>query len=329
MKGSENLQNKKSSKRSNNLNLGTLELTEQINPKSLQLLDKYNIDMSIRELSNTTIYNYNSDIKQWLRYIYLYQDNKCITELVEDDITEFLYFAKMNGNGTRRNKRRSASLSAFYKYLRRKKIIIENPMEFIERAKKDIDVYTQTFLSQEQVELMKEKLDENGDIQLKTYALLSLSTMARVTAISNLRWEQCDFVERTFNDVLEKEGKIVTLYFSDEVADLLKALQRYRKDNNIDDHGWVFFTGYLGTTESVSKSTLTDWAHKIGEMIGVSELHPHDFRHSGSQLMMLNGAPIQLISDLLNHSGLDVTKKHYLRADKRKTQADKDKYCAI
>lgn len=320
---------KKLSKRSNNLNLGSQELLKQINSKSLQLLEKYKIDMSIRELSDKTILNYISDIHQWFRYIYLYQDNKPITELTEDDITEFLYFAKMNGNSTRRNKRRSASLSAFYKFLRRKKIILENPMEFIERAKKDIDVYTQTFLSQDQVELMKEKLTDYGDIQLKTYAFLSLSTMARVTAISNLRWEQCNFEERTFNDVLEKEGKIVTLYFSDEVCSLLQNLKQYRLDNQIDDHGWVFFTGYQGSTDSISKSTLTEWAHKIGNMIGVPELHPHDFRHSGSQLMMLNGAPIQLISDLLNHSGLDVTKKHYLRADKKKTQADKDKYCAI
>lgn len=319
----------KISKRSKNLNLGSQELINEVCPKSLQLLDKYKVDMSIRELSDKTIMNYLSDIHQWFRYIYLYQDNKCITDLTEDDITEFLYFAKMNGNSTRRNKRRSASLSAFYKFLRRKKIIIENPMEFIERAKKDIDVYTQTFLSQEQVDMMKEKLIECGDIQLRTYALLSLSTMARVTAVSHLRWEQCDIDERTFNDVLEKEGKIVTLYFSEEVSGLLKELQNYRKENDIDDHGWVFFTGYQGTTDSITKSTLTDWAHKVGEMIGVPELHPHDFRHSGSQLMMLNGAPIQLISDLLNHSGLDVTKKHYLRPDKRKTQSDKDKYCVI
>lgn len=320
---------KKNSKRCDNLNLGSNELLKQVDPKSLQLLEKYKIDMSIRELSDKTIINYISDIHQWFRYIFLYQDNKPITDLTEDEITEFLYFAKMNGNSTRRNRRRSASLSAFYKFLRRKKIILENPMEFIERAKKDVDVYTQTFLSQEQVDLMKEKLSQCGDIQLEVYALLSLSTMARVTAISHLRWEQCNFEERTFNDVLEKEGKIVTLYFGDEVRELLKKLKQYRSDNEIDDHGWVFFTGFQGSTDSISKSALTDWAHKVGNMIGVPELHPHDFRHSGSQLMMLNGAPIQLISDLLNHSGLDVTKKHYLRADKKKTQADKDKYCAI
>ena len=61
-------------------------------------------------------------------------------------------------------------------------------------------------------------------------------------------------------------------------------------------------------------------------MIGVPTLHPHDFRHSGSQLLMLAGMPIEEISELLSHSGLDVTKKHYLRSDTKKLQESKDKY---
>ncbi|MBQ0036827.1 MAG: tyrosine-type recombinase/integrase [Firmicutes bacterium] len=314
------------SKRSPNLELGTTELLKECNKESLKLLEKYKIDMSLRELSPKSIENYLSDISQWFRYIKIYQDDKCITDLEEEDLTEFFYFGKMGGNSTRRNKRRMSSVSAFYKFLRKKKIITENPMEFIDRPKKDIDVYVQTFLSQEQVDLMKQKLIEYGDLQLYTYAMLSLSTMARVTAISNLTWDQNDFDERTFNDVLEKEGKVVTLYYSLEVRDLLKQLIQYRKDNDIDDKGYVFYTGQ---EDHASKSTLTEWAHKIGNMIDVPELHPHDFRHSGSQLMLLNDAPIELISELLNHSGLDVTKKHYLRPDKKKTQANKDKYAAI
>ena len=64
-------------------------------------------------------------------------------------------------------------------------------------------------------------------------------------------------------------------------------------------------------------------------MIGVPELHPHDFRHSGSQLLKVNGAPIELISELLNHSGLDVTKKHYLTQDKKQMKLDRDKFAKV
>ena len=282
--------------------------------------------MTIRELSEKTIAGYENDLSHWFIFIYDNQDNESILKLKEDDIVEFLYFCKMEGNNSRRMKRRISSISAFYKFLRCKKLIAENPLEFFERPKKDTDVITQTFLTKEQVELMKQKLIEHGDLQLQTYALFSLSTMARVNAVSNTRWEQIDFDERTVNEVLEKEGKIVTLYFSQEVKDLLLKLKQYRVDNKIDDNGWVYITRYDNAFNKVAKGTMQQWAKRVGELIGVPYLHAHDFRHSGSQLMLLNGAPLEEISTLLNHSGLDVTKKFYTREDKKKVQENKDKY---
>lgn len=305
---------------------------ELINEDTKKFLKKYRMDMELRELSPNTIYSYFSDLNGWLIWVLDNQNNKCVTELDEDDLMEFFYFCKKEGNNTRRLKRRMASISAFYKYLRKKKIVKENPCELIDRPKKDVNITVQTFLSQDQVAAMKEKLQENVDNKyrrakdLQLYALLSLSTMARVNAISNIRWEQIDFEDRTINDVLEKEGKIVTLYFSKEVKELLLALQEDRKINKINDGGWVFYRETVAGPISITTDTLTEWAHKIGRMIDIPTLHPHDFRHSGSQLLKLNGCPIEEISELLNHSGLDVTKKFYLRADKKRIREIKDKY---
>jgi site-specific recombinase XerD len=280
------------------------EKIKRINSETIKLYNKYKIDMTIRELSIKSIEGYENDLQHWFIYILDNQDNQCITELKEDDIIEFIYFCKTEGNNSRRIKRRLSSLSAFYKFLRRKKIIKENPMEFIERPKKDTDIITQTFLTKEQVDLMKQKLKENGDLQLETYALLSLSTMARVNAVSNIRWEQIDFDNRTINDVLEKEGKLVTLYFSPEVREKLLELQKQRQDNNVDDKGYVFACKYSQEWDKASKGTLQLWAKKVGELIDVPTLHAHDFRHSNSQLLKLQGMPIEQISELLNHSGL-------------------------
>ena len=258
---------------------------KDINPETLKLLKKYKMDMELRELSDKTIYQYETDLNQWLIYVYDNQCNQCVTDLDEDDLTEFFYFCKTEGNNSRRMKRRMSSISAFYKFLRKKKIIKENPMEFIDRPKKDTDIAVQTFLTFDQVNLMREKLQEYADnnghkgLQVQLYALFSLSTMARVNAVSNIRWEQIDFDERVCNDVLEKEGYLVTLYFSEEVKELLLKLRKYRDDNNIDDNGYVFVSNKSKT--SIETGTLTDWAHKIGNMIGEPTLHPHDFRHSG------------------------------------------------
>ena len=302
-----------------------IKADEDINVENLKLLKKYKRDMQLRELSEKTIYNYETDLMAWFRYLVF---NPCVKDLNEDDIEEFIFYCKEEGNNTERIKRRIASISAFYKFLRKKKEIHENPCEFIPRPKKGLPVVTQTFLTKEQVTDMMNKLKECKNFQIYVYAMLSLSTMARVNAISNIMWEQIDFEDRVIEDVLEKEGKIVTLYFSENVKELLLQLKEQRKADGIDNK-YVFLTKYGKEYKKVSTSTLEDWAKYCGKLIDVPTLHPHDFRHSGSQLLSLNNCPIEKISELLNHSGLDVTKNHYLRQDRKKMKEEKDKYSFI
>ena len=289
-------------------------------------MQKYKIDMSLRDLSPKSIYSYEKDLNQWFIYILDHQFNQCVTELSDDDITEFLYFCKQEGNNVERMKRRMAAISAFYKFLRKKKLIKENPTEFMDRPKKGMPVTVQTYLTPEQVDLMRTKLTEYGDLQLKTYAMFSLSTMARVNAIANLKWEQIDFEARECRDVLEKEGYIVELSFSNEVKDLLLALKKEREDKGINDYGWVFYSRYNNETKPISNGTLLEWCKKIGNMIGVPTLHCHDFRHSGATLLKNMGMSLEDISELLHHSGTDVSSKFYIMKDTSKIKALKDQF---
>lgn len=312
--------------RSKRIVLHDEEKLKQINPETQKLMQKYKIDMSLRDLSPKSIYGYEKDLNQWFIYILDHQFNQCVTELSDDDITEFLYFCKQEGNNVERMKRRMAAISAFYKFLRKKKLIKENPTEFMDRPKKGIAVTVQTYLTPEQVDLMRTKLTEYGDLQLKTYAMFSLSTMARVNAIANLKWEQIDFEARECRDVLEKEGYIVELSFSNEVKDLLLELKKQREEKGINDYGWVFYSRYNSETKPISNGTLLEWCKKIGNMIGVPTLHCHDFRHSGATLLKNMGMSLEDISELLHHSGTDVTSKFYIKKDTSKIKALKDKF---
>ena len=297
-----------------------------LNPKNQNLMQKYKIDMSLRELSPKTIYAYVNDFEQWLIYILDHQFNQSVTQLTDDDITEFLYYCKQQGNNVERMKRRMASISAFYKFLRKKKLIQENPTEFLDRPKKGLPVTVQTFLTKEQVELMRQKLSEYGNLQITTYALFSLSTMARVNAIANIKWEQINFDERIVKNVLEKEGKIVDLFFSEEVKDLLLQLKADRESREINDFGWVFFSGRNTPDQPISSGTLNDWCKHIGQMIGVESLHPHDFRHSGATLLKNAGMQLEDVSTLLHHESTATTVKFYLKEDKSRISKLKDKF---
>lgn len=312
--------------RSKRIMLYDKEKIKKINEDTQKLMKKYEIDMSLRELSPNTIYSYKKDLEQWFIYILDNQFNQSVLELTNDDITEFLYFCKQQGNNTERMKRRMASISAFYKFLRKKKLISENPVEFLDRPKKGQPIIVQTFLTSEQIALLREKLIENGNLQLRTYALFSLSTMARVNAIANVKWEQIDFKDRVVSNVREKEGKIVDLFFSEEVKELLLALQEERVKNNINDYGYVFHTHRTAPNSPINNGTLNEWCKIIGKMIGVETLHPHDWRHSGASALKNAGMALEDVSALLNHASTDVTKKFYIKEDRRRISELKDKF---
>ena len=297
---------------------------EHINTETLKLFQKYQVDMSLRDLSKNTVEQYNADLKQWFIFMYDRQFNLSVLEATEDDITEYYYWRKQQGNNVNRQKRVMASISAFYKFLRKKKIIKESPVEFIDRPKQGQPIAVQTYLTKEQVQLMREKLEEYSDIQLQVYAFMSLTTMARVHAIANLKWDQIDLEQRICENVLEKEGKIVELSFSEETKSYLEKLIEYRKENNINDYGWLFVTPFVNADNPIQDSTLNSWCKKIGNMIGVPTLHPHDFRHSYATLLRNAGVSLEDVSTMLNHSGTDVTKKFYIKVDTTKVRKLKD-----
>jgi integrase len=301
---------------------------DKINKETIKLFNRYKIDMSIKELSEKTIYNYEKDLFAWFSYIYIFQDNKFIKDITEDDLTEYFYYRKSEGNNSRRMKRVMSSISAMYLYLKKKRQITENPMEFIDRPRKDTDVVVQTFLTQEQVDLMLKKLEELGDLQIQTYIIFGLSTMARVNAMSNLKWEQIDWDNMSANGVLEKEGYIVDLDFDQYCKELLLKLKKEREEKGIDCE-YVFISLYNKKYSNVTNSTCNEWCKKIGEMIGVPTLHNHDLRHSGATLMKNNGANLEDISKMLNHKSTDVTLRHYIKEDTTKLKESKAKFGAL
>ncbi len=310
--------------RSKRICLYNEETAKNINQETLKLFQKYQIDMSIRDLSENTVKQYNADLMQWFIYMHDNQFNLSVLDATEDDISEYYYWRKQQGNNVNRQKRIMSSISAFYKFLRKKRLIKESPVEFIDRPKQGLPIAIQTYLTKDQVQLMREKLEEYGDIQLQAYAFLSLTTMARVHAIASLKWDQVDFDERVCSDVLEKEGKIVELSFSEETKDYLLKLIEYRKENNIDDHGRIFISPYVTDDKPIQDGTLNSWCKKIGDLIGVSSLHPHDFRHSYATLMKNSGIDLESISEMLNHASVDVTKKFYIKTDSSKIRKLKD-----
>ncbi|WP_218641675.1 tyrosine-type recombinase/integrase [Paenibacillus odorifer] len=222
-----------------------------------------------------------------------------------------------------------SSISSFFLYLLRKRKIKSNPLDYIERPSVragEKPQITQTYLSQEQLDRLRKHFRKSDDLQLELYFELSLSTMLRVNAICNIKVDQINFETGMITGIKEKEGYIVDGYCSDTTIKLIKKWLGYRKENGIECE-YLFVTKYTGDWKGVNKNTMqTVWTKKIGMIIDVPGLHPHDFRHSGSSLLFNKGMSLEDVQELLNHRSPDTTLKHYIRRDMKKLQDTKKKF---
>ena len=71
--------------------------------------------------------------------------------------------------------------------------------------------------------------------------------------------------------------------------ELIKQWIEYREQNNIQNE-FLFLSKYKNEWNNVEAGTLkTSWIKKIGKIINTPELHCHDMRHSGSNLLFHSG----------------------------------------
>lgn len=295
-------------------------------------------------LSDATKKSYESDFNQWLVYINEMFDKGQIEEedildilesrrgiedmvdLIEDYIAFCTTFL---GNNERRIQRRMSSISSFFLYLLKKRKITTNPLDLLERPSVragEKPQVTQTFLTESQVKKIRKGLKKIGDIQLELYFELSFSTMARVNAVNSIRVEQVNLSTKTVEEVIEKEGYVVDLYFSDNVHKLTKDWMSYRNKKGIESD-YLFITRYNGDWKQASKSTMQSiWCKKIGQIIDVPVLKPHDLRHSASSLLFNKGMPLEDVQQLLHHASPETTLRHYIKRDMEKLQSTKKKF---
>lgn len=319
----------------------TKEKLEKVDKKNLNLIRKY-FNFKNMNLSDSSKKSYESDFNQWLVYINEKYREKAISDehildIIEEDIEDMVdliedymaFCTSVLGNNERRIQRRMSSISSFFLYLRKKRKIKENPIEFLDRPKVSAGEkpqIVQTFLNEDQIETIRQELRKMGNIQLELYFEFSLSTMARVNAVSNVKVDQIDFNGGTVNRVIEKEGYEVDLFPSDRAFELISEWLKYRRENGIESE-YLFISKYGGEWKNVTKGAIqTGWIKKIGNIVGIDDLHAHDLRHSGSSLLYNKGMALEEVQRLLNHKSPTTTQQHYIKEDSKKLKDSKKKF---
>ena len=268
------------------------------------------------------------DLERYAQYLTLYVKNEHADsgEASPKEITNHEYGIK----------RKYASLRAFYRYLFADGQIESNTAALVplpklhDRAiiRLDIDEVARIL-----------DLAENGQALPKTYqkyhqvtkkrdlAILSLflGTGIRISECVGLNIDDFDFEQNAFV-ITRKGGKEVILYLSDEVADALKDyLEERIHIDTLPGHENAFFL-------SIQKRRITQRAveNMVKKYAAIAaplkkKISPHKLRSTFGTNLYRETGDIYLVADVLGHSDVNTTRKHYaaISEDHRRIAAQK------
>ena len=194
-------------------------------------------------------------------------------------------------------------MSSFFNYLIKSKIIISNPMEFITVPKAANTL--PRVLSLNEIELLSEQMDGDSPKDIRDYAIeqLLFASGLRVSELVSLNLGDIDFDMKEVR-VIGKGDKqrIVPVGRS-----ALEALQRYLSCRAtfkpVDNAFFVNRFGTRLTVRSVSKY-IKQAANKCG-LDG--KVTPHKLRHSFATQLLINGADLRMVQEMLGHANLGTT----------------------
>lgn len=145
---------------------------------------------------------------------------------------------------------------------------------------------------------------------LKLALVLMLSTAGRITAILELTWDRVDMEKRRIRLALtgaaRKKGRATVPINDTAFRFLQEARPAALSDNVIEWNGSPvksLKTAYNRARDKANKSPDFDFD-------GVS---PHTLRHTAAVWMVSAGVAMELVSQYLGHTSIDVTRKTYAR----------------
>jgi site-specific recombinase XerD len=202
------------------------------------------------------------------------------------------------------------ALRAFLRYL-----LVQRDMPTLSPDKIELPKQSSrsiTFLNPEQLErlLNSPKISTNTGLRDRTILETLFSTGLRVSELVSLNRDQMDLQRKEFG-VKGKGNKIRVVFLSDTAAEWIERYLRSRHDNFkplFIRHSGKVYTQNNGermrlTTRSIQR-IVAKYAKRAGLPI---EATPHTLRHSFATDLLISGADIRSVQEMLGHESIRTT----------------------
>jgi len=169
------------------------------------------------------------------------------------------------------------------------------------------------FLSQDEAAKLYNEL--NG--HLKPIVIVTLNTGMRLGEVLNLKWKDCNFEQRRIYLPKTKTGK-KEKPMNQIVYDTLVAWQKHPTSDYVFCH--PADTPHAGFSGKPFGSIKTAW-NKAIERAGISNFRFHDLRHTFASYLVMSGADMKTVSELLGHKTMTMTERYSHLSDSHKQKA--------
>ena len=256
-------------------------------------------------------------------------DLTTLEQLTLNDLEEYMEYLKYRFNGNNQeivNKERGimrkiSSLKSFYNYFYRSEKIQNNPAALVQMPKLhekeiirlDVDEVALLLDEVEQGENLTDKQKAfHNKTKVRDLALLTLllGTGIRVSECVGLDIEDVDFKNGGIH-IHRKGGKEVTVYFGVEVEDALQDYldERFGIDAEPGSEHALFLSLQRKRIHVRSVENLVKKYAKI--VTPLKKITPHKLRSTYGTNLYRETGDIYLVADVLGHSDVNTTKKHY------------------
>ncbi|EJV61750.1 hypothetical protein IEO_03045 [Bacillus wiedmannii] len=285
----------------------------EVSAYNKSLIKDFLIEKHAQGKAASTLKQYETDLRIIAYIVYLHFDNKRFIDMTRKDIRNLtIIFRGTDVSNARVNGLMSAFRSALefcaddddydydYNIGTRVKGLPKNPVREI------------TFLTEEQIEWLLDKLLEKGEHLMRVYLSLSYYSAARKNEVYQTLKEGLG--ERYYtNIVVGKRSKKFRLYYNSVTQG---CILQYLKERGDDDIPSLFVKVYQnGKKKLVNKSTFNYWCEYFSRILSEKEgrhipINPHCFRHSRLNNLSTEGIPLEKLKSLANHSDISTTESY-------------------
>ncbi len=254
-------------------------------------------DLKAKKRATATILAYSKDIEQLIQYLASIDKKHC-DEVRTKDVENFMADLKKKNYTNKSISRKTNSTKTFFKFLKSKGYIVEDPATPIVHPK--FETKPPRVLSKMEYRALRDAC--RNDIRISAVVELLLQTGIRIGELANLQLNDLSDTQVKIKAYESHGSRIIPLNKTAK-----KSLKKYLRVRQKTSDKTVFVTK---TGRPLLVRNIRTAIDRYFRLAGIEHAKVNDLRHTWITHQLSSGASLLLVSKLAGHKRLSTTEKY-------------------